>query len=114
MLNSPLAAASRARVYHQRTRQRPRERGRQAVAAIGALLVHIVFLLSFVLGPAYEVTPPPEPKLQFMQVRLIEPPEPPPPPPVRGTRRKSAVRGIRAAAASPRRAASAARIRRQR
>jgi len=85
MLNSPLAAASRARVYHQRTRQRPRERGLHAVAAIGALLVHIVFLFSFVLGPAYELPPPTAPKLQFMQVRLIEPPEPPPPPPVRGT-----------------------------
>jgi len=85
MLNSPLAAASRARVYHQRTRQRPRERGLHAIAAIGALLVHIVFLFSFVLGPAYEVKLLPESKQQFLQVRLIEPSEPPPPPPVRGT-----------------------------
>ena len=85
MLDSPLAAASRARVHHQRTRQRPRERGLRAVAAFGALLVHLVFLFGFVLGPAYQVKPPPESKESFLQVRLIEPPPPPPPPPVRGT-----------------------------
>ncbi len=85
MLDSPLAAASRARVHHQRTRQRPRERGLRAVAAIGALLVHLVFLFAFVLGPAYQAKPPPESKASFLQVRLIEPPPPPPPPPVRGT-----------------------------
>jgi hypothetical protein len=85
MLDSPLAAASRARVHHQRTRQRPPERGLRVVAAAGALLLHLVFLFAFVLGPAYQVKPPPESKESFLQVRLIEPPEPPPPPPVRGT-----------------------------
>jgi len=85
MLNSPLAAATRARVYHQRTRPRPRERGLRILAMLGTLLVHLVFLFGFVLGPAFEVLPPPEPRQQFLQVRLIEPPEPPPPPPVRGT-----------------------------
>ncbi|WP_235580230.1 hypothetical protein [Rhodanobacter sp. Soil772] len=85
MLNSPLAAATRARVYHQRTRPRPRERGLHVVAAVGTLLVHLFCLFAFVLGPAYELKPPPESKLQLLQVRLIEPPEPPPPPPVRGT-----------------------------
>ncbi|HEV2681629.1 MAG TPA: hypothetical protein VGV14_14075 [Rhodanobacter sp.] len=85
MLNSPLAAATRARVYHQRTRQRPRERGLRAFAAVAALLVHLLFLFGFVLGPAFQVGPPPASKQQFLQVRLIEPPEPPPPPPVRGT-----------------------------
>ncbi|MGY3040263.1 hypothetical protein ACVWWQ_001886 [Rhodanobacter sp. TND4EL1] len=85
MLNSPLAAATRARVYHQRTRPRPRERVLRIVAMVGALLVHLVFLFGFVLGPAFQVLPPPEQKPTLLQVRLIEPPEPPPPPPVRGT-----------------------------
>jgi len=85
MLNSPLAAAMRARVYHQRTRQRPRESKLRVGAAVGALLVHLLFLFAFVLGPAYELKLPPESPQQFLQVRLIEPPEPPPPPPVRGT-----------------------------
>ncbi|MFC5437236.1 hypothetical protein ACFPME_11755 [Rhodanobacter umsongensis] len=85
MLNSPLAAAMRARVYHQRTRQRPRDNKLRILAALGALLVHLLFLFAFVLGPAYELKLPPESPQSFLQVRLIEPPEPPPPPPVRGT-----------------------------
>ena len=85
MLNSPLAATMRMRVFHMRTRQRPRERVLRAIAAVGALVLHLVFLIGFVLGPAYQVKPPHETKDQFLQVRLIEPPEPPPPPPVRGT-----------------------------
>ncbi|WP_426687613.1 hypothetical protein [Rhodanobacter ginsengiterrae] len=84
MLNSPLAAATRARVYHQRTRPRPRERILRIVAMVGALLVHLMFLFGFVLGPAFQVVLPPEPKQTMLQVRLIEPPEPPPPPPIRG------------------------------
>jgi hypothetical protein len=84
MLNSPLAAASRARVFHMRTRQRPRERGLRTAAMVGALLLHLLFLFGFVLGPAYQPKPPHETKGHFVQVRLIEPPEPPPPPPVRG------------------------------
>ena len=85
MLNSPLAAAMRARVYHQRTRQRPRDNKLRILAALGALLVHLLFLFAFVLGPAYELKLPPESPQQLLQVRLIEPPEPPPPPPLRGT-----------------------------
>ena len=86
MLNSPLAAATRARVYHQRTRQRPRDSGWRALAAVGALVVHLLFLFAFVLGPAYKLKLLPELPLQFLQVRLIEPPAPPPPPPpMRGT-----------------------------
>lgn len=54
------------------------------LAALGALLVHLVFLFSFILGPAYEVKLLPESKEQFLQVRLIEAPEPPPPPPPLG------------------------------
>ena len=60
MLNAPLAAATRARVYHQRTRVRPRERFLRIVAMVGALLVHLVFLFGFVLGPAFQVVLPPE------------------------------------------------------
>ncbi|RCS31350.1 hypothetical protein DEO45_01340 [Rhodanobacter denitrificans] len=85
MLNSPLAAATRARVYHQRTRPRPRELGLRLLGVFGALLVHLLFLFGFVLGPAFQLAPPPPSKQQFLQVRLVEPPEPPPPPPVRGT-----------------------------
>lgn len=85
ILSSPLAAAARAGVYRRRNRERPRERGLHAVAAVGALLVHLLCLFAFVLGPAYEVKPPPESKQQFLQVRLIEAPELPPPPPVLGT-----------------------------
>lgn len=85
MLNSPLAAATRARVYHLRTRPRPRELGLRLFGMVGALLVHLLFLFGFVLGPAFQVVPPPASKQQFMQVRLVELPELPPPPPVRGT-----------------------------
>jgi hypothetical protein len=85
MLKSPLAATMRTRVFHMRTRQRPRERGLRTLAAVGALVLHLVFLFGFVLGPAYQPKPPHETKGQLLQVRLIELPEPPPPPPVRGT-----------------------------
>ncbi|HEY0197277.1 MAG TPA: hypothetical protein VGC19_01890 [Rhodanobacter sp.] len=83
LLDSPLAAATRARVYH-RTRQRPRERGLRLLAGFGAFVLHLVFLIIFVFGPAYELQPPDESKPDFVQVHLIETPEPPPPPPVRG------------------------------
>ncbi|MGH8157817.1 MAG: hypothetical protein ACREPQ_06835 [Rhodanobacter sp.] len=80
ILSSPLAAATRASVYRRRRRERSRERGLHVLALVGALLVHLIFLFAFVLGPAYEVKPPRESKEQFLQVRLIEAPEPPPPP----------------------------------
>ena len=50
MLNSPLAAAMRARVYHQRTRQRPHDRGRRALATVGALVVHLLVAHTVVLA----------------------------------------------------------------
>jgi hypothetical protein len=83
-MDSPLAAR-RAIAYRQRTRIEPRETGRRIVGIVGTLLVHVVFLLVFVLGPAYQVKLPPEPTEKALRVRLIDAPEPPPPPPVRGT-----------------------------
>lgn len=77
IMDSPRAAAARASVYHRHTRRRPRERGLRVFAAAGSLLVHVLFLFSFVLGPAYEVVPPPPAKQQFVQVRLIETAKPP-------------------------------------
>ena len=85
IMDSPLAASIRAGVYRRRYRERPRERGLRILAMTGALLVHLLFLFGFVLGPAYEVKPPPAVKQQALQVRLIELPPPPPPPPLRGT-----------------------------
>jgi hypothetical protein len=87
VLDSPLAGAARGLAYRRFTREQPRERGMHALAALGALLVHLVFLFGFILGPAFEETPAPASTEQFMQVRLIEAPEPPPPPPppMRGT-----------------------------
>ena len=83
-MDSPLAA-SRTIAYRHRTRVQPRETGRHIIGIAGTLLVHVVFLLVFVLGPAYQVKLPPEPTEQALRVRLIDAPEPPPPPPVRGT-----------------------------
>jgi hypothetical protein len=81
LLNSPLAAASRTGVYRRRTRQRPRERGLRLVAATSAFVLHVVFLIIFVFGPAYDVQPPHASKVQALRVRLIDLS----PPPVRGT-----------------------------
>jgi hypothetical protein len=83
-MDSPLAAR-RAIAYRQRTRVQPRETGRRIAGMVGTLLVHVVFLLVFVLGPAYQVKLPPESTEKALRVRLIDAPEPPPPPPVRGT-----------------------------
>ncbi len=84
-LESPLAAAMRGRVYHLRRQPPPRQRGRQVLAIVGTLLVHVFFLFGFVLGAAFQPALPPPHTEQALQVRLIEPPEPPPPPAVRGT-----------------------------
>jgi len=85
LMESPRAATAAAIVYRRRNRERPRERGLRVLAIVGSLLVHLVFLFGFLLGPAYQVVPRPAPKEQFVQVRLIETPQPPPPPPPRGT-----------------------------
>jgi len=84
MLDSPLAAAARARVYRGRRKQSA-QNGVRVWGIIGSLLVHVICLLTFVLGPAYQVKPPKPSTQEFLRIRLIEPPEPPPPPPVRGT-----------------------------
>lgn len=85
LMESPLATSVRVISRRRRMREQPRERGLRILGLVGALLVHIVFLLSFVLGDAYQVQLPPEPHLVALHIRLIDAPEPPPPPPVRGT-----------------------------
>ena len=85
-LPSPKSAAESASVYRRRRMERPRERWLRVLGLVGALVVHLLFLVSMILGSAYDIeevdesTPP-------LVVRLIEKPkeEPPPPPPVRGT-----------------------------
>lgn len=83
-LESPLAAAMRGRVYHMRRQPPPRQRGRQLLAIVGTLLVHVFFLFGFVLGAAFQPALPTPRSEQALQVRLIELPEPPLPPAVRG------------------------------
>lgn len=85
LMDSPLATSTRVIARRRLTRQAPRLRWRRVVGLVGALLVHIVFLLCCVLGSPYQAEPPPEPKVVALHVRLIDAPEPPPPPPIRGT-----------------------------
>jgi hypothetical protein len=80
MLDSPLAAAMRSRVYRAR-RQPARDKLRPLLAAVGSVFVHLLCLLCFVLGAAYQPDHRPESKQKYMQIRLIDAPEPPPPPP---------------------------------
>ncbi|MEO8779473.1 MAG: hypothetical protein ABI389_12490 [Rhodanobacter sp.] len=75
----------RGRVFHLRRQPPPRQGGRQLLAMVGALLLHVLFLFGFVLGAAFQPALPSPRSDQALQVRLIELPEPPPPPPVRGT-----------------------------
>lgn len=76
----------RALVYRRRLREKPRESARRIAGWVGTILVHVVFLFGMILGPAYDVLPPPpEPdNPDALQVRLLDKP-PPPLPPVRGT-----------------------------
>lgn len=85
LMDSPLATSVRVISRRRRQRERPRERALRVLGMVGALLVHIVFLLGFVLGDAYQPTSPPEQRVEALHIRLIDAPEPPPPPPVRGT-----------------------------
>lgn len=83
---SPREAAMRALVYRRLLREKPRESVRRIVGWVGTILIHLVFLFGMILGPAYDVLPPPpEPdNPAALQVRLLDKP-PPPLPPVRGT-----------------------------
>lgn len=76
----------RALVYRRLLREKPRASGRRIAGWVGTLLIHLVFLFGMILGPAYNVLPPPpEPDTpDALQVRLLDKP-PPPAPPVRGT-----------------------------
>ena len=84
LLESPLAAASLMRA-RRRWREPPRTRARHWAALIGTLLVHLLFLAIFVLGPPYDWQPPRAPPEAFLQVRLIDADELPPPPPASAT-----------------------------
>ena len=81
LVNSPLAMSVRVLASRRRTRVTVRERALRVAAISGAALIHILFLLVFVLGPPYEPEPPPDVPEQSLQVRLIDAPEPPPVPP---------------------------------
>ncbi|AIF47096.1 hypothetical protein [Dyella japonica] len=85
-LPSPRSAAETAAVYRRRRAERPRDRWLRVVALVGALFVHLMFLIGVILGPAYELEETNEETAPLV-VRLIEKSkeEPPPPPPVRGT-----------------------------
>lgn len=89
---SPREAAMNALVYRRRLRQKPRDRLLRVAGWVGTILVHLMFLFGMILGPAYELLPPPpEPEdTNALQVRLIDKP-PPPLPPVRGTPSKAPV-----------------------
>lgn len=90
-----------ALVYRRRLRERPRDRLLRIAAMVGTLLIHLIFLFGMILGPAYEVLPPPPDHSDEtpLEVRLIDKP-PPPVPPVRGTPSKAPVDHSRRANAS--------------
>lgn len=73
-------------MYRRRRAERPRDRWLRILALVGALIVHLGFMVGVILGPAYEQEENNESNT-VLQVRLIEKTqeEPPPPPPVRGT-----------------------------
>ncbi|HEY4293528.1 hypothetical protein [Luteibacter sp.] len=87
---SPREAAMRALVYRRRLREKPRDRLLRVFGWVGTLFVHVAFLFGMILGPAYDVLPPPpdQPDENALRVRLIDKP-PPPVPPVRGTPSKA-------------------------
>jgi hypothetical protein len=92
-----------AMVYRRRLRERPRERVLRIGAMVGTILVHIAFLVLLVFGPAYDLAPPPPPppeeNADALEVRLLD--QPPPKPAVRGVAARAAP-----APARPRRVAS--------
>ena len=89
---SPREAAMRALVYRRLLREKPRESLRRIAGWVGTIIIHLLFLIGFVLGPAY--VPPPSPPDQettdVLKVRLIDKP-PAPLPPRRGTQSRAPV-----------------------
>lgn len=86
LIKSPRDATTWALVYRRRIRERPRDRLLKVAGVVGALVVHLIFLLGAIFGSPYDLPPPPpEPKGTSLTVRLINnKPLPPPPPPIRG------------------------------
>ncbi|MGP1665954.1 MAG: hypothetical protein ACTS5I_08615, partial [Rhodanobacter sp.] len=84
LLGSPLAAAARRRERRRPTRDKVELRWPRVLGVVGTILLHLVFLLVFVLGPAYEAPAPLKAHESLLKIRLIDAPEPPPPPLVRG------------------------------
>ncbi|WP_404613541.1 hypothetical protein [Rhodanobacter hydrolyticus] len=83
LLNSPLAASSRMLNLRASRRPRPNLLWRRTVALAASLLIHILFLFGFILGPAWEPPPGREAPAK-MQARFIELPDLAPPPPPKG------------------------------
>ena len=73
---APRDAALHAIVYRQHLRRKPGASGRRIAGWVGTLLIHLAFLFGMILGPAYDVLPPPpEPEHpDALQVRLIDKP----------------------------------------
>jgi len=84
LLNSPLAASPRMLGLHARRRPQPRVLWRRVLAIAGSLLVHLVFLFAFILGPAWEPPPPGKAPPAQLQAHFIELPDLAPPPPPKG------------------------------
>jgi hypothetical protein len=84
LLNSPLAASSHMLNQQARKRQRPPVLWRRVFALAGSLLVHLVFLFAFILGPAWEPPPVGEAPAAQLKLRFIKLPDLAPPPPPKG------------------------------
>ena len=81
LMESPLAVAGWIRSRRLQREGGVTMRGQRWIALFGTLLMHMVFLAIFVLGPPYDWEPPQSEPEQYLQVRLIEADELPPPPP---------------------------------
>ena len=53
-MDSPLATSTRVIARRRLTREEPHESWRRIIGIVGAVLLHIVFLLVFILGPVDE------------------------------------------------------------
>jgi hypothetical protein len=84
LMESPLAVAGWIRSRRLQREGSVTMRGQRWIALFGTLLMHMVFLAIFVLGPPYDWQPPQREPEQYLQVRLIDADELPPPPPAPG------------------------------